>query len=241
MKPQIVIEDWKGKHNTNPNTQDRLLKGNTYKDCSTICIIPTRGMIPAKVVQNWMSMIPLMNQKLIRYFVIGMEVGVAYSEAIENILANPELSKWKYILTLEEDNMPPPNGLQLLIEAIETGPYDAVSSIYWTKGEGGQPMAYGDPNVMPRNFIPQVPIPNTIMPINGIGMGFALWRLEMFKDPKLPRPLFKTVNNYEEGKGSSCFTQDLFFCQAAISIGYKFAVDCRCCTGHYENSTDTIW
>jgi hypothetical protein len=240
MKPQIVIEDWKGKHNSDPNTQDRLLKGNTYKDCSTICIIPTRGMIPAKVVQNWMSMLPVMNQKLIRYFCIGCEVGIAYSEAIENILANPELSKWKYILTLEEDNMPPPNGLHLLIEAIETG-YDAVGGIYFCKGEGGSAMIYGDPNVMPRNFIPQVPIPNTIQPCSGLGMGFTLFKLDMFKDPNLPRPLFKTVNSYEPGKGSSCFTQDLYFFDQAISRGYKFACDTRCKVGHYEYSTDTIW
>ena len=60
-----------------------------------------------------------MNQKFIRTFVIGMEVGAAYTQAIEQILANPVLRNWKYILTLEEDNMPPPDGLLKLYESMD--------------------------------------------------------------------------------------------------------------------------
>ena len=44
-------------------------------------------------------------------FAVGMEVGEAYSQAIEAILAHPDLSKFKYILTMEHDNIPPPDGL----------------------------------------------------------------------------------------------------------------------------------
>ena len=99
MKPQIVIESYnpQGIHNTNfLESVSRLEKGKGYKDLSTICIVPTRGVIPAKVVQAWMGLFSAMNQKFTRIFVIGMEVGDAYENAVESILNNPELSKWKY-------------------------------------------------------------------------------------------------------------------------------------------------
>ena len=239
MKPQMVIEDYRGQHNKLPSSADRLIKGNTYKDLSTICIIPTRGMIPAKVVQNWMSLFSPMNQKFIRLFMIGMEVGEAYSHAIETIINNPDLKNWKYVLTLEEDNMPPPDGLLKLHESIKD--YDAVGGLYWTKGEGGQPMIYGNPKEAPFNFIPQVPIPNAVQQCNGLGMGFTLFRIEMFKDPKIQRPLFKTVQEYTPGVGSSAFTQDLYFFQNAGRLGYRFASDNRVLVGHYDINEDKTW
>jgi hypothetical protein len=245
IKPQIVIDDYRGKHNTDPGAADRIVQGNTYKDASTICIIPTRGTIPAKVVQSWWGMINPMNQRFLRMMVIGMEVGEAYSSSVENILANPDLAKWKYILTLEEDNMPPPDGLIKLIESINQG-YDAVSGLYWTKGPGGQPMIYGNPDEMPRNFIPQIPKENTIQPCNGLGMGFTLFKMDLFKDKKLTKPFFKTMGEYTPGVGTQVFTQDLYFFNQALPLGYKFACDTRVKVGHYDmegicGQPDIIW
>lgn len=56
-----------------------------------------------------------MNQKFIMIMVENMEVGAAYSETIKMILDHPDLSQWKYILTLEHDNAPPPDGLLRLL------------------------------------------------------------------------------------------------------------------------------
>ncbi|MBI4032758.1 hypothetical protein HY374_03570, partial [Candidatus Berkelbacteria bacterium] len=212
MKPQIILPDY-GAHNADLNrSRDRLIRGSSYKDLSTICVIPTRGLIHARVVQSWMGLLPMMNQKFVRVFVSGMEVGEAYSAAVEMILANPELSKWKYMLTLEEDNIPPPDGLLKLYESIEGGvdgkKYDVVGGLYWTKGQGGQPMIYGEPNVMPRNFIPQPPKMDTLQPCNGLGMGFTLFRIAIFKDQMLIRPFFKTVSECIPGQGSRVYTQD---------------------------------
>lgn len=243
IKPQIIIEDYQGYHNKDiEKSRDRLLKGNTYKDLSTICIIPTRGVIPAKVVQSWMNMMSPMNQKFTRIFMIGMEVGDAYNNAIEFILNNPELSKWKYILTLEEDNMPPADGLLKLYEAINTPPgYDVVAGLYWTKGESGQPMLYGNINDMPKNFIPQPPIPDTIQPCNGLGMGFNLFKLGMFKDPKLQRPFFKTLQEHTPGVGTKMYTQDLRFYEDAGRLGYRFAAATYVKVGHYDLERDIVW
>jgi glycosyltransferase involved in cell wall biosynthesis len=243
IKPQIVVEDYQGHHNKDiEKSRDRLIQGNTYKDLSTIIIVPSRGVIPAKVVQNWLGMMLPMNQKVIRVFMIGMEVGEAYNAAIEMILNNPDLSKWKYVMTLEEDNMVPPDGLLKLYEAINAAPgYDVIGGLYWTKGEGGQPMIYGNVKDIPKNFIPQVPIPDTIMECNGLGMGCNLFRLEMFKDPKLQRPFFKTLQEHRPGVGTKVYTQDLRFFEDAGRLGYKFACATNVKVGHYDYERDIVW
>lgn len=243
LKPQIVVEDYQGYHNKDiEKSRDRLIRGNTYKDLSTIIIIPTRGVIPAKVVQNWLSLMNPMNQKVIRVFMIGMEVGEAYTAAIEMILANPDLSKWKYILTMEEDNMPPPDGLLKLYEAINTPPgYDVIGGLYWTKGESGQPMIYGNVKDIPKNFIPQVPIPDTIQECNGLGMGFNLFKLDLFKDPKLQRPFFKTLQEHRPGVGTKVYTQDLRFFEDAGRLGYRFGCATNIRVGHYDLERDIVW
>ena len=237
-KPKIYMDANVGIHNQDLEaSRDRLIQGNTYKDMSTICIVPTRGMISARVVQNWMGLMTPMNQKFFRMFISGMEVSLAYNSAIESILANPELSQFKYIYTLEEDNLPPPDCLLKLLKHMDK--YDVVGSLYWTKFEQGQPMVYGDVNVHPKNFIPQVPIPGALMECNGLGMGSTCFSLDIFK--KMPKPWFKTVQNYTPGVGSSMYTQDLYFFEQAAKYGYRFACDCDCLTGHYDYASDTVW
>lgn len=239
MKPEIVIASNEGYHNSN-NSVGRLEREGLYRDRSTICLVPTRGLIHAKVVQNWMGLMPAMNQKFTRIFVIGMEVGEAYEQAIEGILANPDLREWKYIFTLEEDNMIPPDCLLKLYQAIDEG-YDAVGGLYWTKGEGGQPMCYGNPKEFPINFIPQIPLPEQLTPCNGLGMGCTLFKMDIFKEGKIERPFFKTVQQYEPGRGGQAFTQDLFFFNKAVKHGYKFACDSRVKVGHFDAQNDIVW
>lgn len=235
-EPQIIMEDWQGRHNVS-DYATRLQKEKLYKEQSTICIVPTRGSIAARVVQNWMGLMTPMNQKFIRMFMIGMEVGAAYETAIEQILAHEELSRWKYVLTLEEDNLVPPDGLIRLLQDMDK--FDAVGGLYWTKGPGGQPMCYGDPNIFPVNFVPQIPKIEDVTPCRGLGMGFTLFKLDIFR--KIPRPWFRTLQSYEPGTGVKCYTQDLYFFEKAGQQGFKFACDSKVKVGHYDSSTDLVW
>ena len=242
MKPTVIIENLNlGLHNADLQaTIERLNKGKTYQDLSTIIICPTRGMISDRVVQAWMGLIRPMNQKVIGpIFFRGYEVGEAYNMAFNFVLSNPELSKWKYVLTIEEDNLPPPDGLLKLYESMDK--YDVVQGLYWTKGEGGQPMIYGDPGVQPINFIPQVPKADSIQAANGLGMGFNLFKVEMFKNPKLVQPWFKTLQEFIPGAGAKGYTQDLYFYENAGKLGYKFACDTRVKVGHYDVAADVVW
>lgn len=238
--PQIIVPNDAGIHNASDYAA-RLEKEKSYRDLSTIIVCPTRGFISARIVQNWQGLIRPMNQKVMGpLFMEGMEVGEAYNQVIKMILENPDLSNFKFILTLEEDNAPPADGLMKLYESIDE--YDAVGGLYWTKGEGGQPMCYGDPKAMPLNFIPQIPQVDAVTPCNGLGMGFTLFRMEMFKDNRFTYgEWFKTKQELVPGGGAQVFTQDLWFFQKAHELGYKVACDSRVKVGHYDATTQIMW
>jgi hypothetical protein len=229
---EIILE---GYHNSHlEESSSRIVRGNTYKESSIIWIIPTRGVIPAKIVSSIVSIIRPMNQKFFGpLFIENMEVGDAYQRAVELILGHPDLSQWKYLFTSEEDNILPQDTLLRLLESVDK--YDAISGLYWTKGEGGQPMCYGDPTILPKNFIPQPPPINCVKEYNGLGMGCCLIKIDMLK--KIQPPWFKTVQSVSEGLG----TQDLYFFQKAGTQGYKFAVDGRVKSGHLDVKTGIIW
>lgn len=237
MKPQIVMPEV-GRHNANLDASaGRILEGGSWKKQRVIVILPAAGSIPTKVaLSHWQLIFPP-NQAVYRMAALGMEVGDAYSTALDQILAHPELSQWEYILTIEHDNIPPQDGVVRLIEDLEQHPeYACVGGLYWTKGETGVPQIWGDPRDPQLNFRPQVPIPGTIQECCGTGMGFNLWRLSMFKDSRLRRPWFKTVCG-TEGVG----TQDLYAWADFRKYGYRCAIDNRVLVGHYDQVNDITW
>lgn len=228
----------------------KTLSGSTYKDSSTVVIVPTRGTINWKVVQSWQQLISPMNQKRAFIFVVGDEVGHAYNNAIKNILADPELSKWKYILTLEDDNLVPVDAHVRLLESINQYGFDAVSGIYFTKGDINMPMAYGNPeeynttgvlDFKPRNILEALQH-GQVMEVNGIAMGCSLYRMDLFRE--IQAPWFVSVSDVvsEDGKqGVGMMTQDLYFCQNARRAGKRFGVDMRVRVGHLDINTGMVY
>lgn len=228
---------------------------SSFKDCSTIIIVPSRSPEPRSDGSHkwpWLhhefvaainGLMPPMNNKRHVMFVTGAEVGQAYDDTVAAILAHPELSKWKFIATIEDDNPPPPDALLKLYESIELGPFDGISGMYWTKGELNMPMAYGDPAEFSRtgvlDFRPRDVAKalqqGTIMEVNGIANGCSLFRMSAFRD--IPRPWFQTLN--EVGQGA--MTQDLFWCRKARMAGKRFAVDFRVRVPHMDWTTGTAY
>jgi hypothetical protein len=243
IEPQIVTTFDAGYHNQNLSLSvKRLEKAAAYKDLSTIIIIPALGTLPTKVAASFMNLYSPPNQKRVVLWALGQEVGEAYTRCIEMILAHPELSKFKYILTMEHDNLPPADGHLKLLQSAEAHPeYDCIGGLYWTKGEGGHPQIWGNPKE-PLNFKPLPPDPNGgLVECVGTGMGFNLFRLDMFKDDKLRKPWFKT-----QADAGGIATQDLYFWADAFKHGHKAAIDCSVKVGHYDyegkfGQPDTIW
>lgn len=237
MTPQIVGLPV-GKHNENLDTSaSRIMQSGAWKKQRIIVILPAASQLPSKAaLAMWQLAFPP-NNAVIKLLAQGMEVGEAYSQTIEQVLNHPELKDWEYILTVEHDNVPPPDGVVKLIETLEAHPeYSCVGGLYWTKGEQGVPQIWGDPSDPVLNFRPQVPRPGEVQECCGTGMGFNLWRLEMFKDTRLAKPWFQTKCG-KDGVG----TQDLNFWADARKYGYRCAIDNRVLVGHYDHNTDITW
>lgn len=220
----------------------RLEDSAQYKDLSTIIIIPAFESVPTRVVASWLNLINPPNNKIARLFAMGMEVGEAYSRTIDAVINHPDIKDWKYVLTIEHDNIPPPEGFVKLLSRMESAEgkqYAAIGGLYFTKGEGGVPQIWGDPKSFPLNFRPQKPdLSGNLVECCGTGMGFTLFRLSMFKDEKLRRPWFKTTMSQSEGIAS----QDLYFWNdARKNGGYRCAIDCSVKVGHYDSKNDVVW
>lgn len=228
-----------GRHNADLEaTTARLIEGGSWKRQRIVMILPADKMMPSKVALALWSLIFPPNNAVVRILAQGMEVGEAYSSAIESVLADPNLRDFEYVLTVEHDNVPPPDGVLKLLARMEAHPeYACVGGLYFTKGEGGVAQIWGDPADPVLNFRPQAPRPGELQECCGTGMGFNLWRTAMFKDERLPRPLFRTLASAEEG----AMTQDLYFWREARKYGYRCAIDCGVPVGHHDAATGITW
>jgi hypothetical protein len=236
-KPELVGLG-PGKHNEGIEAAfQRVMEGATWKNQRVVVVMPASKDIPTKVaLSHWSLMFPP-NQPVFRMLALGQEVGEAYCNSIEAILAHDELSKWEYVLTIEHDNIPPPDGLLKLIKRMDQHPeYSCIGGLYWVKGEGSPPQIWGDPSDPVTNFRPMPPRPGELVECCGTGMGFNLWRMGMFKDERLRRPWFKTVAG-AEGIG----TQDLYAWSDFRKHGHRCAVDCDVLVGHYDKNTGMTW
>lgn len=267
-------------------------RGDTFRDLSTIIIIPTRGSqtekgmlnckkcktkneydsavisgIDYRFFQAFRNLIKPMNVPVLEIFVPGMEVGAAYSQTIEGILSNPMLNKFKYVLTIEDDNLIPfisetQGPLMMLYDDIEKG-FDVAGGLYWTKGTPSMPLIYGDPKenrksasgmfkvIFPSNkplkktwkegqIVTGEWTPGDIVECNGMGMGFTLFKMEIFKDTRIKKPWFKTLNDHSK-LGPRLYTQDLQFFEKIKKAKYKVCVDSRVRLGHLDRKTGIVY
>lgn len=229
-----------------------------YRDQSTVFLIPTRGLIHHAVVDSWLSMVKALNQRHSYQFVAGYEVGEAYNEAIRRVLAHPLYSKWKYVCTLEDDNLVAPHSFVALLETIEEerapdgAPYDAVSAVYCTKDARRTPLVAGDwrrwkaTGDMDTGVLDlaRVPDEEPVVPVCVIPQGCAIWRLDLFR--RVPEPWFHTTTKsvhaklkaWRSGKRKEKWgveTQDYHFCvKATRDHGAHFAIDLRVPVGHLD-------
>lgn len=217
---------------------------SSFADCSTVVIIPSREpYLHTTFVQCLNSLAWPMNGRRVLLYVSGAEVGRAYDDMVKHVLGHPELGTWKYIATIEDDTLPPPDAFLRLYESIEQGPYDGVGGLYFTKGDFNMPMCYGNPveyartgvlDFRPRNVASGIKA-GAIVECNGIANGCSLYRMASFRD--VAPPYFQTLQ--EVGVGA--MTQDLFWCAKARRAGKKFAVDCRVRCAHVDWKTGVMY
>jgi hypothetical protein len=238
MNPSITLFEPSGRLNADLAKQhSRIVKGASWKRQRIVVVLPADSMISTNVaLSHWNLGFPP-NNGVVRILAQGMEVGEAYSSCIEQVLAHPELGKWEYLLTIEHDNCPPADGVIKLLERMEAHPeFSCIGGLYWTKGENGVAQIWGDPKDPVINFRPQPPDPaGGLVECCGTGMGFNLWRLQMFRDERLRKPWFKTL------KGDATSTQDLYMWSDARKFGYRCAISCDVQVGHWDQANEIMW
>lgn len=227
-----------GRYNTDFDaSRAALIRGRTFEDLSTAVLIPTRGSIPARVFQAWASLVWPPNQRRTQVVVERHEVGEAYNAGIELILQR--CPDWRYLVTLEEDNLPPRDAILRLFESIRG--YDIVGGLYWMKVDSPVPVAFGDPRAPQFHLRPIVPEPETIQPVCMVGLGCTMWRLDVFR--RLPGPWFKTVAELTPQGSGITQTQDVVFFERAWSAQprVRVAVDTRVRVGHLDVASGVIY
>lgn len=241
-------------------TEQNLRKweaGAMYRDLSTLTVVPSReSMVHVAVLRAWQNIQRPMNQRHMWLDVSNMEVGAAYEWGVEQALGYGVA----FIATMETDNIIPFDGMRKLYEAIYTcidcggqiadktweceaghRGLDGVSGLYWAKGEGGFPMAFGTPgdinDFVPRSLAGYIE-DGKVMEVNGIANGCSLFRAELFK--KVSKPRFKTLDGADGDLRSA--TQDLYFCRKAKEeAGARFAVHTGVKVGHMDLKTGQVW
>ena len=212
-----------------------------HRNLSCVMVTPSRGSIPARVVDSWLSMLKAPNQPFSQLFGVGMEVGHSYDSLVGLVLHNEQLRTWKYILTVEEDNLPPPMGFVKLLEAADEGDFDVLGGLYYVKGLAGFAQIWGDPDDEVENYRPLPPADphkggDEIVRCRGTGMGFTLFRRDVFE--RVARPWF--VHDQER---DGQWTQDLYFFHHAHQLGVplKVGVHCGVRVGHMDIPSGAIW
>jgi hypothetical protein len=235
-KPQIIQSHDPGFHNSDlPKSTLKIVEGSSWKRLSVVVMLPAADMMPSRVAMALWSLAFPPNQAVHKVLTMGTEVGEAYSNAIAEIVDNPQhpCYDWPYLLTVESDNIPPPDGLVKLLKQAEAHPeFMCIGGLYWCKGPEGCPHLWGSPEQDPVvNYRPQPPRAGQLMEVYGTSMGFNVWRLQAFKDKRLRRPWFKTIDG-SEGQGIG--TQDLYAWSDFRKHGYRGAVDCSVLVGHLD-------
>lgn len=195
------------------------------------------------VLESWKRMIRPMNHPVYDVVLSGHEVGEAYDLAVDAILQHDVLSKCKFILFLEDDivipSMPGTRGpLFALFDRIADG-YDVANGLYYLKTDVSFPLIFGDPQQGTDNFecITAGWEPGDVVECNGAGMGFSLWRMDIFRDKRFERPFFKTLQEI----GVGAMTQDLYAYRKIRALGYRVCVDTSVRCGHFNSADGEVY
>jgi hypothetical protein len=153
------------------------------------------------------------------------------------------------MLTLEWDNIVPyipstQGPLMMLYEGIAKG-YDVVGGLYWTKGIPSMPLIYGEPDADIKDTDGYFKVihnfeQDSLVECNGMGMGFTLFKMDIFRDSRLEKPFFKTLQEHTP-EGAKMYTQDLYFFEKIRKLNYKVAVDTRVKVGHLDFKSGIIY
>jgi hypothetical protein len=245
---------------------------DSFRDRSVVTLYATRGMVPIEAAIAWMRISYPMNEKRSFIHRKKQEVASAYNWMVEACI-NPKstVTSYKYLLTLEEDNIPPHDGLLKLFQTISTcpdcqkpvglryneaddsfvedGPWECPDGHRGFDGVGGLYFTKAEPSFPMAFGNPKKEgdwRPRSVS--RAVESGSVLEVNGIAQGFSLFRAdLFRGVSKpwfktISRGDDSKSFTQDLWFCRKAKEeAGARFGVDCSVKVGHIDPATGVIW
>lgn len=203
------------------------------KNLSTVSVFRTRGMVPASVMQVWGALITPMNHRYASVIQTGKAADEALNGGVEFVLSDKNVANFKYILFMDDDNLPPVDGLLTLLETISD--YDGISGLYVTKTQPHWPLILGDPKDLndytPRSYS------SGIHECNAMGMGFVLIKIDVFR--QMEPPWFKMIER--PVPGIRRMQEDIFFFRQARANGFRFAVNAGVKVGHLDTQNGMVY
>lgn len=195
-----------------------------------VCI-PSLGRTTMPWVAHAISLAGPMASSRVLIMTLGHEVGIARQRSVDAVLGmSPRPA---YLLFYGDDMLPSVNAMMLLHDTMQQTGAKAVAGLYYMK-----------------MFPPAVPIiwkqsrPGMLQPgrdfalgdvirVDGTGLDFVLFRTDALA--AMPPLRFKTVIEWQEGRGLFMQTEDAFFWERwRETHGEGPLVDTRCRVGHYS-------
>jgi len=142
--------------------------------------------------------------------------GCPVDEARDELIRIAIAHEVKFLFFIDDDVRPQTDAILKLYPVLAQNPeVIAAAGIYSPKREPTEPMVYRKLALGPSydwKF-------NDVFEVEGLATGLMLVRVDHFR--KIPQPWFKTYKG-EEFKGSRAFiTDDLYFCDKALTAGFK--------------------
>lgn len=191
--------------------------------------VPTLGQVTARWASHMMDLIQPMNVGRCRIMVHGKPVAEARNECVQRAL-DMEASDREvtHLFWIDDDVLASATALVKLYYHHR----DIVSGVYFTKEEIAQPL------IFPGKTAGTCPyVPDALMEVWAHGMGLTLVRTDVYRRMKDELKLgtdayghtawYETPGPQFEGNILNAGgTEDLFFCDRAVIMGYKPLVDC---------------
>lgn len=224
----------------NATEETRRSSQRSFSDSSQIISIgiPTLGKVALPWVLNCLRVNPPMLATTGLVVAEGHPVAPARQKIVDTVMAmRPRPS---YLLFWGDDNLPPPDGIRLLLETAEVRNAPAVSGLYYMKSfPPAHPVMWRHGHMGPLT-------PGTdfeagdIIEVDGSGLDFILLRTSALE--KLPPLKFRTVADWVAGKGMIVQTEDAYFWDRWREVfGKGPLVDTRCRVGHYSTFDGAVY
>lgn len=243
----IGIDGLEGEHSANLQQEIvRLTHQGVHKDQSTFFMMTSRGHLPLPVVAGLIGLHRPRVDRFEWHLTVAPSTSDGYNTLVFDMLRSEHRFKW--VFSVEDDVIIPPNALTRLIRGAEAG-YDMVGALCWEKKDDGIPMLLGDPADPATTYQPRIPEPDRLMPVNGVHLGCTLIKADIFRDKRwgteaASLPWFyegKPLGHPEAEEETAWTTPDLTFCHAVTRLGYKIAVDTGLRVGHFDRASGRIF